>query len=457
MLLNLSRLALYASIFSVVVVASDAFFPFITGKAVFFRIAVELALIFYLLSLVFENRTLTRAERRRMEEHAPDAEGHRQPAPVPALRLLRTPIVIAVAAFVLAFFVAGALGINPSYSFWSNFEREEGVFQMLHYFAFFMLLVLTMRTKKEWRNAFYVSCAAAALMIVYGIIAWFGVRNFIGPAFLLTNRFQGSLGNPAYMSVYLIFIFAYLGFLFMEEKNAAKKTGLAALGAFFFAFFMLAQTRGAFLGLGAGAMVFLASMAWMARGKTRAVSLALLAAVIAAGSLLIAFRNSEFVKKIPGGRVFEISVSDRTFQTRIWTWEAAIKGWKERPAFGWGPENFSSIFDKHFDTRHYVPAVSGMETWFDRAHSVFFDYLSEIGAVGLAAYLAVFVSFYIMAAGARNAGLTPALRALLVSVPVAYLVQGAVLFDVLPTYLNLFLFLAFANYMFKTNGPHQSV
>jgi len=33
--------------------------------------------------------------------------------------------------------------------------------------------------------------------------------------------------------------------------------------------------------------------------------------------------------------------------------------------------------------------------------------------------------------------------------PIAYLIQGLVLFETLPLYLNLFLFLAFANYKFN--------
>ncbi len=37
--------------------------------------------------------------------------------------------------------------------------------------------------------------------------------------------------------------------------------------------------------------------------------------------------------------------------------------------------------------------------------------------------------------------------------PVAYLIQGLVLFDVLPTYINIFFFLAFAAYLFN---QHQS-
>ena len=44
------------------------------------------------------------------------------------------------------------------------------------------------------------------------------------------------------------------------------------------------------------------------------------------------------------------------------------------------------------------------------------------------------------------------INALMVSLPVAYLVQGIVLFDVSPIYFNIFLFLAFAAYKFSPYG-----
>src|SRR3989344_8259816 len=56
MFLKLSKFFLYASVFSVVVVLSSTFFPFIGGKYYFFRTAIELELISLLLWWAFEAR-----------------------------------------------------------------------------------------------------------------------------------------------------------------------------------------------------------------------------------------------------------------------------------------------------------------------------------------------------------------------------------------------------------------
>jgi O-antigen ligase len=46
--------------------------------------------------------------------------------------------------------------------------------------------------------------------------------------------------------------------------------------------------------------------------------------------------------------------------------------------------------------------------------------------------------------------------AFLISLPVAYLVQGIVLFDVLSTYIQIFLFLAFAAYKIPTLNKEKN-
>ena len=155
-----------------------------------------------------------------------------------------------------------------------------------------------------------------------------------------------------------------------------------------------------------------------------------------------------FVEKLPQGRLLQLSLSDATAQTRLWVWGEAWQGFLERPILGWGPENFTAVYDKYFNPHFFIPGQS-TETWFDRAHSVFFDYLSETGIVGLLSYLGIFVVFaweFFKTHRRKASGVI--LAGIVLAVPVAYLGQGIAIFDVLPMYLCLFLFLAFATYFF---------
>jgi O-antigen ligase len=115
------------------------------------------------------------------------------------------------------------------------------------------------------------------------------------------------------------------------------------------------------------------------------------------------------------------------------------------------------VFDRHFDPRHYGPGTAP-ETWYDRAHSILFDYLAETGLVGLAAYAGVFAVFYVQLFrdfNRRRRGvdskeqLSPYTHALFFALPVAYGVQGLVFFDVLPVYQNLRLFFALSADRFR--------
>ncbi len=159
-----------------------------------------------------------------------------------------------------------------------------------------------------------------------------------------------------------------------------------------------------------------------------------------------AVRNNPALQKYPGSTIASDQFSDTTAQTRFWVWGEAWQGFLERPVLGWGPENFTPVFDKFFNPNFYMPGQNN-ETWFDRAHSVYFDYLTETGMLGLLSYLAIFFVFYweFFKNPHKHAD-SQLQKGLIVALPVAYLVQGIAIFDVFPMYLCLFTFLAFGAY-----------
>lgn len=439
---------------------TSTFFPFIGGKTYFFRTAVELSAIFLLLWWGFEARDGELSAR--------------------VKDMFKKPLFIAVSGFVLAFLLATLFAFDSHAAFWSNFERGEGGFQMLHYYAFFFLSVFLLRDKKDWEKMFWVAIAAAVAMILYGIGAAVFIVNpdtgafsnpfgFVGPystqaklaaptffgRLFHTERFQGSLGNPAYVSPYLIFSLFYLLWLWFSSKNrnTAKNISYAALSLFFMIFFFLAGTRGAFVGLAVAIFAFLFIFGLEYPKLRRYVITGTAALAIVLGTLIY-YSHTSFVKSLPGGRMFDLGVSDQTFQTRLWTWNSAWKGFVEKPLLGWGPENFSAVFDKYFDPRHYIPGKES-ETWFDYAHSIVFDYLVETGIIGFLSFMAIFAVFYVEWFKKIKGG-NAALKALLAALPISYLVQGLVLFNVLPIYVSLFLFMAFACYEFYYSHDNQS-
>lgn len=438
-----SKFFLMGAVISVILVGTTTLFPFIVTKYTFFRIMVDFAAIFFLLGYIFRTSFFETMYKERVR------------------RVLRSPLFIAVAAFTFFFVLSSFFAYDPQYAIWSNFERGEGAFQMVHFFAFFSLLAMLFKDEGDWKKIFKLSIATGGVMLLYGVLAGFGVKGFVGPAFSGGARFHGSLGNAAYVGVYMMFAIFYLAYLSFHEQ--AKKMGYGILMVIAAVFVWLTQTRGPVYGLGAGVIALLIYMLARSGWKWKKQAFALFAACVIVGGGLIYFHDTPFVRALPGSRLFNIGFSSSSWQSRLWTWESAIKGFEERPLLGWGPENFAVVFDKHFDVRHYVPGVAS-ETWYDRAHSVYLDYLVETGIFGFLAFVSIFVAYYVQFVK-KNRELDAIQeknktekdkrifeRALFFALPIAYLMQGVVLFDILPTYINLFLFLAFAVWKFQPSS-----
>jgi O-antigen ligase len=437
---KISRFFLYLIPLGVIIISKSTLFPFIVGKYVWFRTLSAFALIFFLLGLLFDAKASIYWERFK--------------------KIARHPLFISVGIFVLAFVVSGFFGIDPHFSFWSSFERGEGGLQMLHFFAFFALMISLFKDKKNWQKMFWIFILSAYLMILYGVGAGFGMEGFLGPQFDGSfQRFQGSIGNPAYVAIYLVFAIFFAGYLLSSEFKKIKdweKVFLFSSIAVFLIFFFLAATRGAFLGLAAGVFVYLLHLG-ISKKEWRKQALSILFALLIIGSLGIYFRDTDFVESIPGSRIFDISISEKTFQHRAIMWGTALEGWKERPIFGWGSGNYLEIFQQKYDPDYFDPSTGSYGAWFDQSHSVVFDYLSQTGIVGFLSYLGMFIVLFWQISKAKlkegvekvKNNWSPGLKSLFLALPVAYLVQGLVLFDISTTYLSLFVFFAFAVYKFE--------
>lgn len=442
MLLKLSKFFLYAAVFAAIIVLPSTFFPFIGGKYYFLRACIEFALLFLALWWGFE------AKPGEMKEML--------------VSTFKKPLVIALTVLAGVVLLSTLVANNPGGAFWSNFERGEGAFQFIHYYLYFVLLAMLFRTKEQWRLFFKLFLGAAVIMILYGIGAALGSSACLGTCIgpyasvagnlwaKLSNagaRFQGSLGNAAYVAPYLMFAAFFSLYLWLtgDIKKWYRTALYWGLAAFYGIFFILSGTRGAALGVVAGVFAFLLYLVF-ANKRLRVPGVAVLAVLVVLVGTMYHYRNTPAVQRIPGSRLLQVDLQETTLQTRFWTWGAALKGFEERPILGWGFENFSTVFDRHFNPNFYIPGQNA-ETWFDRAHSIFFEYLADTGIVGFAAFIGIYVIFYREFFRKRkevfqDEAYPLMLKAGFLALPIAYLVQDIALFDVLPIYLGIYAFLA---------------
>ena len=143
-----------------------------------------------------------------------------------------------------------------------------------------------------------------------------------------------------------------------------------------------------------------------------------------------------------------ISMTEGTTESRLTIWKMSWQGFKEKPVFGWGQENFNLVFNKY-----YEPILYKQEPWFDRAHNVFFDRLTTNGIFGLLSYIGLLgAALYYLWAKRKNTGLSVEDSAMFGSMFLAYFFNNLFVFDNLISLILFATFLAYVSFVQKW-GP----
>lgn len=422
---NFLKYAIYGGLFLLpfipLVITSSMYFPFITGKNFAFRILAEIIIGLWAILAVRDSKYR------------------------PKFSLISWSVL----AFVVIIAFADAFGVYSYKSFWSNYERMEGLITLLHLLGLFFAASSVFKTEKMWSRFFHTSIGVSLILGIYGLFQLSGAIKINQGGV----RVDGTLGNATYLAVYMLF-HIFLAFFFMVKRHYGKNVQ----GGFFsdyvnyiYGAIIALQTvilyytasRGPILGLIGGIFISSILIAIFEKEKKaiRKIAIAILAAVIIIGGSFIAFRDSDFIKSSKVlARFSDISLSERTTKSRFMIWNMAYQGFKERPILGWGQENFNYVFNKY-----YNPKMYDQEQWFDRTHNVFFDWLIAGGALGILSYLSIFfaVIYSIWKRAGWNFSVTE--KSILTGLLVGYFFQNLFVFDNITSYVLFFAVIAYAH------------
>jgi len=423
--------------FTPFIMNSTFFFPFIFSKVLVFRVVVEIMLLAYLL-LVALNKEYR-----------------------PKINIL----TITFFAYIAIVFVSSLLGNNFYLSFWSDMERGEGIILLLHLFSLFVMISSVLKKKSDWLLLFDVAVLGSIF------VSFIALGQKLGWDFVVNSgesRISATVGNPAFLASYLIFTSFFTLFLFFERSNKILKSYYTTI--FLFEIYLIIQTatRGAFVGLVAALILAVILIVFFTNSnkKVKQSFSLLMILVFMFGAFSFANKDAAWVQDNEAlRRVTSISLTDRTTETRLMTWDSSWQGVKEKPLLGWGYENFYVVFNKYFNPDIYEDA--GSRIWFDRAHSVIFDRLVTGGFLGLFAYL--FLIFYpasflfrdlvsqreniikrTFKKIFRHEGSLPIhFSVIFISLMVAYFIQDIFVFDILVSYIPLIFALGFMGFFMK--------
>lgn len=409
------KFLIYLTFFVPLVVFPASFiFPFIVPKILTFRSLVELMMAGYILLLIIN-----------WQEFRPKFSW----------------LSVAVVGFFVSFAISTFVGVDPYHSFWDNHERMLGLFTIFHYVAYYFICTSVFKTWSDWKTALKVFLIAGSLVMFVGIL------QIINPDLLLNQggeRVIATLGNAIYVGGYGLFLVFIAFLLYIKEQNKMWKIAEVIMGIMAFIGLFFSGTRGSVLGLVAG--IGLAILGYILVLKDFPRVRKILAGVAVGGVvvvvLLYTFKNSAIVQKIPGvNRVVLSSFETLKGSPRWIAWGTAVSSWKEKPVFGWGPNNFFYAFNKYYQPKSLQFGYG--ETWFDNAHNILVNTLAVQGVVGLATYLLIFVSSITMIVVARKKhSLDVHIAVIGVAFLIAHLVQNVTVFENPTSYFYFMFWLA---------------
>ena len=180
------------------------FFPYITGKNFVFRIIVEILFGLWLCLAIFDKN----------------------------YRPKKSFILTTAMAFMGILVISTFLGKNPYRSFWSNFERMEGLVGYLHLFAYFIVLASIMKGQRVWDWFFHILLFVSVIISFYGFSQlhcqkiYEANEKFSGTVVELQKtspfcysdkgaknyevsqggvRLDAKFGNASYLAIYMVF------------------------------------------------------------------------------------------------------------------------------------------------------------------------------------------------------------------------------------------------------------
>ena len=430
-LLPAIKYGLFACLFMPLIISGKFIFPYIFPKQAFFQIVVEIIFALYLFLALKD----------------------------PNYRPRSSWLWRVLLAYFCVMILSSVFGVNAYHSFWSNYERMAGVVSLFHYLGFLFVAANVFKTKQDWHSFFDFSIIASFLEALYAFGQIFGVFTSSGG-----TRFDGTIGNASFLAGYMLINGFFALWLFLEKKSAGWRSFYGVVVLLNLIIMYETQTRGAAVAFVLGVFVLflffvfarkkdLAQLPFNNPQRFKKYALAVFAAIFLLGGLIWFGRDLSFVKNNPTlYRVTHISITEATAQTRLLAWKMSWQGFKERPIFGWGPENYYVVFNKY-----YNPHLYPVESWFDRAHNAYLDILVNTGIIGFAAYLAiVFLAFWYLWSAWKKEKINYFTAVIFTVILLAYSIQNIFVFDTQVTLLMFYSLLAFIVWLSFTFQPEPA-
>lgn len=437
MKIKIYLIGFYIILFLPLLVLPPWFYPPDWGKTIIFRSLVSLLSFLFLWQFLFERKELL----------LPDIKHNK--------------IVWALTALFIIVSIATLFSADINFSLWGSPYRAAGAVNFLFYIIFAILAFLVIK-KSDWDKLINLSFAVGILVCLLAFIQFYGLFNHIFIS--VSGRPPSTMGNPIMLAIYLVLLlFLVISFALKENKRGLK-IFYAVSALIFLWVILITGSRAAYLGVLVGGLYFILSFPKKMPRIKIATAILLLLAVFGAYYLNTSPKLPQFLanNRFFGAVQSRLSLNSVLADPRFSAWQVVFKVVKEKPIFGWGPENLAIGFDKYYNpSLPYISKAWG--GWWDRAHNIFLDISATTGIPSLLAYLALFITLFWQLQKLKyqhkseeisiNQWQAHGMQATLI----AYLVANIFSFDAFASYLIFFLLIGYSLFLINQNQYEPAI
>jgi len=429
--------------------ASPWFHPAAWGKAIIFRIIISSFLFLIIWQLISKKTKINFKEL------------------LDRKNKIFWPFWLLVALWAI-FLLATIFSLDPYYSFWESPYRAGGFLNFSFYIIFAVLAFLIIK-EKGWQKIWDFSILIGVLVSIIAIFQRFNI--FRGTIMPYAGRPPSTMGGPTFLALYLVLlVFLTLSFL-SKEKGAKKKLFYLFAFLLFLYVILLTESRAAYFGLFIGFFYFI--FAWqknffpLKRKKILTVLKILFGILLISGICGIYYLNtkpelSDYLRKnkLFQGVSSRLSIDLASAEPRFSAWLISLEAIKEKPILGYGPENFSIAFDKHYNPS--LPLITkDWGSWWDRAHNFLFDISVTAGIPALIIFISLIAVLFFQLQKLKNAdkyadnNVDKSLKIVAHGIQATffgYLATNFFSFDTFSTYLVFFLLIAYSLFLIQKNN-----
>ncbi len=411
---------LVATLFSAVLFSSQLLYPTVTAKALWLRALVMLTLPVYVYCLLW----------------------------YPNLRpSLRNPVTVALGAFALFSLVSGIWGVNPTRSFWGDYEQMGGVYHLLHLtLLYFYLLMLAKASDRLFTILLESLVWIGGLSSIYGILEAAGMGPWTPDVGLVNGRVSSFQGNPIFFASFLVLPLTLALYFWSRSRAATSRYLYIGLAIVQVIGIGLSGTRGAFVAVLAGASLAGILLALNRRSWRFSRTALWWTGGVGAGVVLLALVFHDAPAMYPLRRI--ANLQDKNASARLLLWRTALRGYKDHPLLGVGPENYYAVADKYSGLGLYRYASERL----DKPHNYQIEVLVTTGLGGFLAYVGALLFMLLAIAKAYRTGrLSWGQGVILATGVVLYQVQNLFAFDTVAASLTFYIYAAFLAAMWPEN------